>query len=119
MIMENGKLLKSIREIVSEENEKTAVWVQNEFLNVGKRFDGIDRKIDGLDGRMDGLEGRMGNLENRMDNLSEEVGDIKRRTENIENKLDNVVFQDEFKETNKKTEKRVRILELKAGIKAA
>jgi len=108
--MENEKLLKSIREIVSEENEKTAVWVQKEFLNIGKRFDGVD-------GRIDGLGVRMENLETRMDNLSEEVEDIKKRTENIENKLDNVVYQDEFKKVNKKTDKRIHALELKIEMK--
>ena len=107
--MENEKLLKSIKKIVSDEingvkkivadeNEKLAGMVQRGFLTMDKRF-------DKLDGRMGKLETRMASVEYNQDEMLK--------------KLDGIAYKYELEELRLKFDRRIRALELKTGLKTA
>lgn len=105
--MENEKLLKSIRKIVSEENETSSAMVQRGLLDVEKR----------LGGRIDRLDCEIGDMKKNIKNLHVSVASVEYNQNEMMKKMDGLAYKYEVEELRTKFKKRIRVLELKAGLK--
>ena len=86
-----------------------AVMVQKGFLGVGEKIDKLENE----------LKGEMGELKGEMKSLSKRMNVLEYNQEEIKTKLDGLAYRFEIEELRVKFERRIRTLELKAGIKTA
>ena len=55
---------KELKQVFNEVLEPFAKSVQDDFMKVNRRLDGMDKRLDGMDRRLEHIDGRIGNLEN-------------------------------------------------------
>ena len=55
---------KELKQVFNEVLEPFAKSVQDDFMKVNRRLDGMDKRLDGMDKRLEHIDGRIGNFEN-------------------------------------------------------
>ena len=72
--MKTKKMNKKIKETKKELGlDDIARIVQNGFLKIDERFDGMNKRFDGVEERLDGVEERLASVEKKIDRIEGEI----------------------------------------------
>ncbi|PRY00031.1 hypothetical protein [Allonocardiopsis opalescens] len=78
---------------LEKQQDTVIARIQEGFVNLGGRFDGIDGQFDGLEGELAGVEGKLGGVEGKLGGLDGRLDGVQGRLDGLIGRLDGVEGQ--------------------------
>ena len=82
---------KELKQVFNEVLEPFAKSVQDDFMKVNRRLDGMDKRLDGMDKRLDGMDKRLEHIDGRIGNFENEWREFRKNSSELFGKLDRFI----------------------------
>ena len=82
---------KELKQVFNEVLEPFAKSVQDDFVKVNRRLDGMDKRLDRMDKRLDGMDRRLGYIDGKIDNLENEWREFRKNSSELFGRLDRFI----------------------------
>ena len=67
---------KELKQVFNEVLEPFAKSVQDDFMKVNRRLDGMDKRLDGMDKRLDRMDRRLDGMDKRLEHIDGRIGNF-------------------------------------------
>ena len=67
---------KELKQVFNEVLEPFAKSVQDDFMKVNRRLDGMDKRLDRMDRRLDGMDKRLDGMDKRLEHIDGRIGNF-------------------------------------------
>ena len=82
---------KELKQVFNEVLEPFAKSVQDDFMKVNRRLDGMDKRLDGMDRRLDRMDRRLEHIDGRIGNFENEWREFRKNSSELFGKLDRFI----------------------------
>jgi archaellum component FlaC len=82
---------KELKQVFNEVLEPFAKSVQDDFMKVNRRLDGMDKRLDGMDKRLDRMDRRLEHIDGRIGNFENEWREFRKNSSELFGKLDRFI----------------------------